>query len=673
MRLKLTITLFVLNLLVFGLIVYLDRQADARLAEEQSSLLLQVDVNSINQIDIGGPALQQSRTLVKSSSGKNWFLTEPVNWPANLFAVTRILNQLQFLEEEISFSLSEIAEAGQSLADYGLDPAQVTLRLATEQGVEEFLMGASTEMGNRLYLMGPKRDRVHVASREVLETLIVPLNDLRNPQIFEIPVFEVRSLTMRITSPGDVTIRLAREGESWRFEAPLIAAADPAMVNTTIEDLTGIEALDFYNADDLDPNQTGLVSPPRRVSLEGNGRRQTLLLGNRIETPNGIEKVYAQRDNNPTIVAVPAAPFETLFEAQQKLRDTTIFSFDPETVNTVVITHADRQVSLQKLETGSWQVLQSGKDGLMSSDAADPELLFDLLSGLQRLEAREFVSDAPTQAALDETYGITAPQWTLKVESGSGEESLSIGQFFRSEEGQILLYAQKGSGNTVYGIDRDILRWLRVDALHYRDRDLRTLPRGARIRAIELVRLPGEEPVFDLTLDRETGSWTTLLDETGMPENQKEALLEFLTLARSFRVAEFIRDNFTENYLEEENKTIPWHYRLKLEIVLPGGENNQTNEEVYFLTERLSGSFQAAGSPALGLVFSLNQDMVKTLYPFVFTREKPDGYVRPEPVPKIGDPEAPVPGDSTGSPEASPGAGRETAGEAPENRETPGP
>ncbi len=638
MRLKLTITLFILNVLAFGLIYYLDKKADVELSSDQNALLLQVDVEAIERIDIGGPSLSESRALVKSETGRTWFLTEPITWPANLFAVTRILNQLQFLEEEISFSLDEIEEAGQGLADYGLDPPQLTLKLTTEDKEESFYMGASTEMGNRLYLMGPERDRVHVANREVLETLIVPIDDLRNPQIFEIPVFEVRSLTMRITSPGDVTIRLAREGETWRFETPLVAAADPTLVNTTIKELTSVEALDFYNADELDPNVTGLLTPPRRVTLEGNGRRQTLLIGNETGTANGIKKYFAQLENNPTIVVVPAAPFDSLFEAQQNLRDTTIFSFNPDSINTILISHADRQLSLQKLETGSWQVLQSGTDGLLSTAAADPELLFDLLSGLQRLEAKMFVTDVPTQEALAGEYGLADPQWTLKVSGAEGEESLEIGEFFRSEEGPILIYARKSLMNTIYGIDREILRWLRIDSLHYRNRDLRTLPKGAKINSIRLVRLP-EEEVFNLTLDTETDSWTTVLDNTTRTEEEKEALLDLVGLARTFRVSEYVRDSFTENYLEEENKIIPWTYRFELEIALPGGGTVETREETYFFTERLSGSFQAAGSPDLGIVFSLSPDMVNALFPFVFTREKPEDYIRPEPVPKVDTPD----------------------------------
>lgn len=671
MRLKLTLILFVLNLLVFGAILYLERRSDLDGENEGARTILPVDVSRIERLEISGQALDVPRTVEKAADGRGWTVTSPETWPANLYAVTRILTQIQFLEQEVSFSLGEIEQAGQSLADYGLDPARLVLSVFTdaEQPIR-VLMGAATEMGNRLYLMIENGRQIHVVNRDIIESLSVSLDALRDPKVFDIPVFEVRSLTMRITQPGDVTIRLVREGESWRFEAPLTAAADPVLVNTTIKELTGVEATGFFSAGDIDLNTAGLNAPARRVTLEGNGRRETLLLGNALDE-SGQKRYFARRETNPTIVTVPAGPFDDLFVAQQKLRDASIFRFEPDSLKTITIEHADRRVSLQKLESGGWQVVDAGEDGLLTTQPADPDLVTDLRMSLRRLQAREFVSDAPTESSLRNQYGLADPQWTLTLSTGETEERLLIGEFYNTADGQILLYAKRRDADTVYGITRGILRWLRVDGRHYRDRQLRVLPRGARIQSITITRLEDGETVLDQAINTESETWTTHVEASSLDPEEKNALLDLVQQLRNFRVSDYIRDTFTENYLEETNKVIPWSYRLDVEIVLPGGQDSVLRTERYLLTDRLSGSFQAAGSPAREMVFSLDTAMVESLSPFLFERQPPEGYIRSEPIPleEAGDVENAGDAASAAEENASP----ETAGDSPDPEEIPEP
>jgi len=635
MRLKLTIILFILNVILFGLILFIEnRSVEDSSVTMQDSLLGSVILQA-EKITIEGPGMETPRILEKPSGKRSWVMTTPFSWPANLFAVSRILNQLQFLDDEISFSLEEIRRSGQSLEDYGLDNPRLIITVVSPQDTISMKVGATTEMGNRLYLLGPRGERIFVVDRRLLESLLVSVRDLRDPRIFDIPVFEVSTLSMRITVPGDVTIRLAREGENWVFEAPLAAAADPGLVNTTIKELTGLEALRFFDPGEIPPEVSGLNAPTRRVTLQGNGRRETLILGNEVtDGPGGEKKYFAKLEDNPTVVTVPARPFDELFEAQQKLRDPTVFRFQEEALNTVEIEHANRRVTIQRLENGKWQILEIGKDGLISTHPADPEVMHNLISGLKDLEVSEFVSDAPSATALNEEYGLKEPNWTLSLTTDSGTMRLFIGQIYRRPDKELLLYARRENSSSVYGLEQRVLRLLRIDPLHYRNRQLRVLPSGAKIVSIRLLDLETRESLLDRTIDPDEESWVSMLESSDMDPEKKANLIDLQKYFRNFRVAGYLNDRFQENYLEEDEKTIPWSYKLEISILLSGSEGGRRVEENYFLTKRLSGNFLAAGSPDFDLVFQLNQEMIDALFPFLFTREKPEEYERPEAAPQ---------------------------------------
>ncbi|MEM7785832.1 MAG: DUF4340 domain-containing protein, partial [Planctomycetota bacterium] len=139
--------------------------------------------------------------------------------------------------------------------------------------------------------------------------------------IFDIPDFEVRELVMHITATGDLTVRLKKESEKWRFETPIEVEADLELVRNTLQQLTRLEAERF--PDSLAPeDRISTIADPRiRITLEGNDRRETLIIGGNAPSSGGAPTYYAEREDRPAVVTVPAAPFDQLLEAQRELRE----------------------------------------------------------------------------------------------------------------------------------------------------------------------------------------------------------------------------------------------------------------------------------------------------------------------------------------------------------------
>ncbi|MGB0344602.1 MAG: DUF4340 domain-containing protein, partial [Coraliomargarita sp.] len=195
MRLKSTITLLLLNLATFGLIFLLqnDNRSQPGSAQGLSSQISR-HVIEADQIRIEGPGLREAHPRILRREGSNWFLESSVRWPANYFAVNRILNQLQFLEEQIAFSVEEIRRTGQSLGDYGLKTPFLVLRVSGEESSIDLKIGSPTEIGGNVYILGPGGRQIHVVSYELIDSLLVPEDELRNRKVFDIPVFEIEAL-----------------------------------------------------------------------------------------------------------------------------------------------------------------------------------------------------------------------------------------------------------------------------------------------------------------------------------------------------------------------------------------------------------------------------------------------------------------------------------------------
>lgn len=619
MRFKFTLFLFILNVIAFGLIIYLNSRATrTEVVNGGLSTLIGREIVEADRIELRGQSLDQPRILKKQ--GSTWSITEPMQWSANYFAVNRILNQLQFLEEETAFSVDEIERSGQSLSDYGLEDPLISLTVAHQDESMTLSVGTLTEIGNNVYLLSPDDEEIYVVNRKVIDSLLVDLADLRTRDIFEIPVFEVDALGLQIKTStggtnGDLKVRLARTKDGWLFEAPLTAVADPTLVSNTINTLSAAKVARFVEVSD--PTQ-GLDSPSMRITLNGNKRRQTLLIGNiDPNSPEANPTYFARLEDNPTVFTVDAKPLDDLRRAQEALRERNFMSFDAETLNSVVLLEGEKQIRLQKLETGSWQVIESDESLDIQPYRADTKIIDRLIDDIRGMRASGFALDRPSAVDI-ERLGFTTPRRKV-VLSFNGQPDLTL-ELAHPESENSKLYARNDRGDFIYEVERrSTLRKLPLNHLYYRARVLENLPGGAKVVGLKLENLVTGEIYFDRKLGSLDALWVNALDDLKVEE--QEAIIELVNTVRSFEVRSYLKDGYEEPYQLDREKEIPWSYRLTAEKLLAGGETSLEDQRVYVFTERLSGSVQVGGSEFHESIFELLQPTLEALYVFTDTIE----------------------------------------------------
>ena len=615
MRLKFTLILLALNILAFGLIAYLNNQGKG-IKTESSTLSMQFgsELMDAERIELHGSGLELPRVLERQ--GSTWQLIEPMKWSANYFAINRILNQLQFLEEEASFPVDEIENTGQSLADYGLENPLLKLSIVDKDERISLSVGTLTEIGNNVYLLGPNERRIFVVNRQIIDGLITDLNDLRAREIFNIPVFEVDALGLQIRSQSSadgssLKVRLARNNGDWSFEAPVIAKADPALVDNTINVLTTAKVGRFLEGDAEDPVLLGLETPLMRVTVHGNRRRQTLIIGNLDEQAEGSPKYFAKLEKNPAIFTVMAEPFNALLEAQKELRERNFMKFDSSKVSAINISKNGQKIRLQKLESSDedWQVLESKDNEEIRPYRADPVIMDLLLNDLSNLRASSFAIDAPTPIE-DVSLGFNRPIRTVSLSFAEGEPvTLTLAH---PEGDNETLYAKTNQAKFIYQVERQLtLSMIPLEAHHYRNRMLDKLPAAALVSSIELIDLSNDQRLINLQLP-DNIDWITYLNRE--ESDRSSAIFEVLNSAVNFTVNNYLLDSFTEIYSEDTDQAYPWAFQLIATIQLPGGESNRTETREYFFSKRLSGTRQIGGSKEKDVVFDISQALIDALY-----------------------------------------------------------
>ncbi len=646
MRTKITLILLFLNVALLALIFYTrhaisieQRNAEARVR------VLGDEVVGLTSIEISSPGVSEVLRLGRTRTTDPWEITSPINWPANDFAVKRIISDLEFLKHESSFRVQDLKKSGQSLDDYGLAKPTLILTFTRDPAMPggtsvttQLKVGDTTKVGGRLYLLSSDEKTIHVVGSQLAKSLKTGLEQLRSDALFTIPVFEVRSVGLQIPAPDgkNVRLRLRRDGARWSFEAPIVTRASKAASEVAVSGLNALRVDRFLTKADTPVERTGLASPALRVTLEGNNRRETLLVG-QPAGPAGPEDTgfYAQIEGRDQVFStrIPNKLIDSLKRAQETLRETHILDFDPTLVTAITLADPSApqapELTLQRLEAPAggavgWQIIRRGDTKTAQILQADSTRVGHLLQRLSLLSATHFLSDAPSKAEL-ENFGFNLPQRKIvltlaRVGGGVAAASAQLTLFLAVSGSSSGSVQARIDGQTfVYAVAGDTLNELPVAARLYREHTLRTLSEGAQITGLSLTATDGSASVYVHPLA--TGeTWATALATE--PEARRKAIETVLIQLRTLRAKQFVSDTFAPTTLVN-GQPAPWKYKLDATLALGGGTGAQTTTTSLFISERTGGGTQFAGSPELGVIFEIDQPLLDALWTLTYGTRDP--------------------------------------------------
>ena len=671
MRTKVTLVLIFLNVALFFFIFKLERLwlTEPR-ARDARSRVLGPEAADIRTLEVTSTAPGGSFALARR--GDTWWLTKPLEWPANPHAVSSIIHELQLLENVSSFSAKDLASNSMSLADYGLDRPKLTVSFAsgdplatlTPQLSTTLRIGDATNIGNRLYVLSPDGERIHVVARGLADSLSLGLDKLRADTLLTVPVYEAHGLLVQSSA---VRLRIRRENNRWLFDTIINnARASKTAIDLAIAGLNNLRVKSFSPA--TPPAILPATTPSLRISLEGTNRRETLLLGEPVP-PTGSPppnlppstlnaplppdlsasvEYYAQLEGRAALftVAVPSALVETLRNAQVSLREKRLLEFELPSVTAVALTAPNQPpLTLQRIDAGTttadapWQIVRRGAPAsgpqTLPADRAVVQRLLEQLSLLAAKATGGFMSDAPTNADL-EKWGFNRPEREVILTLASAGAPSPNGQPAKlnpsstvtlqlGTDAQGALYARldpltnpKGS---IYAVDFDLARELSFTPRDWRERQLPALPPTATITALTLTSTQADAaPLYTHKLAANE-SWPTVF--AAEPVAKKSALEVLVAQVRTPRAKRYVQDTFTER-ITVAGDDRPWSYKLEATVSLPGGTGGeQTSARTILFSERVGGAQQLAGSKEFEAVFEIEQTLLDALWALTYGPRDP--------------------------------------------------
>lgn len=616
MRLKITLTLLVILLGLLTYIFYIDpwgREYESDDLDRNALASIAVDIDFLRISDASG-TLRLSLELQENG----WTLTEPYRWPANAYAIERILNQLQFLDTKVTFDAERLGQAGATLAEYGLEPPELTLELGKDDTVYQVGIGNATAVGDHLYLLSHDKANIHVVDRSLLDSLSIDLKELRSPRIFESNIFEVESWNIQLREASNLRTRLTKDVDQWVLETPIRARADATEVNTLLGRLLELRSQNIIQPTPIDLSSYGLENPFLRIAVESDQTREALEVGDQVNSDDETLR-YAKLESRDTVFELEIDYVTDLENAQTRLRERRILEIDSEFATSISFESRNRSsFELQKLDdSADWEILTTDEEQGIEREEGSTEAVDEALAWMSRIRATAsdfssgFVHDAPTAADL-ETYGLEVPEFSISVTSSrlmNRDEDLEPPQvetllFGNSPiEDRSLRYVKLKEKDFVYLVSKDTVDPIPDQTFQYRSRRLFDTPDDARVVSLEIRRLADNQPIFQ-----------TNEDNPAAPEALAQEL-------EGLEVKSFLRDSYSANARIAGTRQ-SWAYSIKVAFAWDSPEGEQRSEHDFFVSELTGGPVLLGGSIERNSIFELRQSLIDAFSDIVFGRIK---------------------------------------------------
>ena len=513
-----TVVLLLANLIAFGL-VWRAMSGQTTAAVSQTQLF---PANPARIALAEGPA----RVLLEKRPA-GWRVLEPFEWPANVWSVQRLIDELRFISPESGFDVAEVTANGASLKDYGLEPARWTVKVTGDAGAAVEVKVGVQPSTRRHFLLTEDGRRIVPLPDAMAAALGASAESYRVDRIFEIADFEARAVSVRQREKEVETVtalvaearpRVGRRVQlpEWRFEAPYDAPADPDATARAVAALANLRVAKFA---DLPEETTGLGAPALRLALEGNARRQMLLVGR--PAPGQPQLLCAKLEDNAAVFLIEARELREWMTPRATLADTRPADFDPALVTGFTVSAGGRSITLHRLDglgdEARWEIPVAPGSTATKRREADARLVGRVLAGLSQLRATRrapAVDGGLTLPAVREPRTGATGQ-TVELEFGAERIVLGFTDDPDNGAGTRLVHAKGSPLAAICDVTFLDGGHQNVEPSAWRRRTVAALPQGARVSGLRLTARADGKVVGEARLGPD-GNWagTGRLDPT---------------------------------------------------------------------------------------------------------------------------------------------------------------
>ncbi|GIW41194.1 MAG: hypothetical protein KatS3mg076_1771 [Candidatus Binatia bacterium] len=427
MRLRNTLVLLLILAGLGAYVYFVERPREQR--EEEKKKLLAFEPDEVTEIRLSA----SDRTIVLAKEDGSWKLREPIAAPADEFAVKGLLRAVA--DAEVKRSLED---AGEKLADYGLEPPEIELRLRTgEKELPVLKVGKKTPVGYSVYLQKGDDPAVLLSSGSLEGALDKKVEDLRDRTVVRFEEDKVRRVAL---SKPDGEIVLVRADGKWRMERPEPRDADADVVRSFLTSLRTMRAVEFVSDDPKDLGEYGLDSPRLAVHLLAEGDREDRVLFGR---ENDKRQVYVKREGAPTVLAVSQWVYRDLDKKPIDFRDKTVLAFSEDEA---------RRIRVERSDGGSFELVRKDGDWALENPGGKTigYRIEQFVRDVRDLEGYDVAGENVTDLS---AFGLEKPKLRITVLGKEKEVgTILVGKRSRDDKTE---YTASAAGSGVVYLIRD--------------------------------------------------------------------------------------------------------------------------------------------------------------------------------------------------------------------------
>jgi hypothetical protein len=410
--------------------------------------------------DVSEATLEESTTggawkprLTLAHADGAWRLTAPVAWPADGFAVDRLLRAAT--DGKYRQSIEPGQKGAPTLAALGLEPPAYRLTLTSPAKDKEparttvIAIGKRSAIGEGLYIRVGDAPKVLVLERaDLLEQARAKTDIFRSRELGTTRRDEIARIDLDGEKGLTELTHAADDPRRWVLAKPTPSRADPEAAAGLIRACLGLMVKDFVDDNPKDLAPYGLDKPRLTITLWKDAaaekpkeapkadakppakpepvRLTTLRFGAWADLKK--QDIYVLTDDGKHVVTVSAANWKDLDKGPDALRDKHVLAVDLMKVSALSLklpaklAEGGKETAFDLTKTGDqWNVAPPGRPAMK----ADPAAVEALLQELANLKVMYFAEG--DLADMAKTY-VPGGWVRLTVEGAAAPEGLEIGQ-----------------------------------------------------------------------------------------------------------------------------------------------------------------------------------------------------------------------------------------------------
>jgi len=394
----------------------------------------------------------------------NWFLTQPVAYPAQTAAIEALLTALQKLKPATTLSASEVSQNHDASSQMGFNSPFASLVIQSGDQRDEIVVGNKTAPGDQVYVRVIGRDGVFVTDTDWLKFIPQSVNDWRNTDL----AGDTSGCDSILVTNGTKIIELHRDPTNhlWQMVRPLVARANGEYIAGSLQKLQTARISQFITDNpNVDLSTFGLQPASLDLWISHGSNVLTAVHVGKASTNDSAE-VFAKRDRWSAVVTTAVQPLSPWMGAPNDFRDPYLLELTTPVAEIEMIGPGTNHFVLRRLGDGAWTI--PGETFPVDTDSVE---LFEQF--LASLRVSEFVKDVATPADLPQ-YGLATPSRQIVLRSAAGDTNAVIAQLLFGASRTNEVFVRRTDENAVYAISAEDFATLPGADWQFRDRNIWT-------------------------------------------------------------------------------------------------------------------------------------------------------------------------------------------------------